>query len=115
MNMSQVVESGQAADIRVWSNWVNLPVSDSYELALFDALDCEGAFVDDINEIGRFSARLQSTGVSGSFTDSPNLSGLGSYSIELSGQIGAEFTSFGCCNIEVIGQPNGGGSGESGE
>lgn len=86
MNMSQVVQSGdQAADIRVWSNWVNLPASDSYELALFDSLNCEGVSVDDINEKGRTSARLPSTGLSGSFTNSPALCDMVGYSIELSG------------------------------
>ena len=86
MNMSQVVQSGdQAAVIRVWSNWFNLPTSDSFELALFDSLNCEGVFVDDINVKGRTSSRLQSTGVSGSFADSPALCDMVGYSIELSG------------------------------
>ena len=88
MNMSQVVQLGDPADIRVWSNWVNLPASDTYELALYDAPDCEGTLVDAVNEAGRTSARMSSTGISANFVDQSALTSMGSYSIELSGWIG---------------------------
>ena len=73
MNISQVVNSnGSSSDIRIWSHWHNLPVSDSYEFAMYDGPNCGGESIADTNIDGT-PGRSGSMNISGQFSSDMTL------------------------------------------